>query len=122
TSDVHERTVWELFKAGAGVDDAGLSEQSRNALLLTELGTARLLISPFVSYSDETSGEFNILRAAADAHRHYGKAAIPNYVISKAATVSDVLEVALLLKEVGLLRPPEGILALNIVPLFETID
>jgi phosphoenolpyruvate carboxylase len=43
-------------------------------------------------------------------------------VISKADAVSDVLEVALLLKEVGLMRPGEAELAVNISPLFETID
>ena len=43
-------------------------------------------------------------------------------MISKATTVSDVLEVALLLKEVGLLRARDQQLDLNIVPLFETID
>jgi phosphoenolpyruvate carboxylase len=62
-----------------------------------------------------------MLRVAADAHRRYGRAAMPNYVISKADGVSDVLEVAVLLKEVGLLRPREGRLDVDIVPLFETI-
>jgi phosphoenolpyruvate carboxylase len=42
-------------------------------------------------------------------------------VISKTDGVSDLLEVALLLKEAGLLRPTEGRLDLNVVPLFETI-
>ena len=51
----------------------------------------------------------------------YGPASVPNYVISKADAASDVLEVALLLKEVGLMRPDTGALALNISPLFETI-
>jgi phosphoenolpyruvate carboxylase len=51
---------------------------------------------------------------------------MPNYVISKADSVSDILEVAVLLKEVGLLRPqpPSGTggrLDVDIVPLFETI-
>jgi phosphoenolpyruvate carboxylase len=41
-------------------------------------------------------------------------------VISKAATVSDLLEVALLLKEVGLYDPKSGP-SMDIVPLFETI-
>ena len=47
---------------------------------------------------------------------------LPHYVISMAHDVSDVLEVAVLLKEVGLVtadRPPTT--ALDIVPLFETI-
>ena len=121
-SDVHERVLAELFASGTGVDYAQMPEQSRTALLLAELATARLLVSPFVTYSDETAGELDILRTAADAHRRYGKDAVPNYVISKTTSVSDVLEVALLLKEVGLLQPREGRLDLNIVPLFETIE
>src|SRR4030095_8637319 len=52
--------------------------------------------------------------------RRYGAAALPNYVISKCQDVSDLLEVGVLLKEVGLLAGDA--LALDIVPLFETID
>jgi len=47
---------------------------------------------------------------------------VPHYVISKTTGVSDILETAVLLKEAGLLRPREGALELDIVPLFETID
>jgi phosphoenolpyruvate carboxylase len=121
-SDVHERTLADLLQVGSGIDYLAMDEQSRTALLLTELATARPLVSPFVTYSEETAGELEILRAAADVHRQYGKDAVPNYVISKATTVSDVLEVALLVKEVGLLQTREAKLDLNIVPLFETID
>ena len=60
--------------------------------------------------------------AAAAIHRRYGREALPNYIISKTDDVSDLLEVALLAKEAGLLTPgPEPRLAINIVPLFETI-
>jgi phosphoenolpyruvate carboxylase len=52
--------------------------------------------------------------------RVYGGELLPHYVISKAATVSDLLEVALLLKEVGLYDARNGP-AMDIVPLFETI-
>src|SRR5262245_14373945 len=106
-SDVHERTLAELFKVGSGVDYLNMDEPARTALLLAELATARPLISPFLTYSEETTGELNIVRIAADIQRQYGKEAVPNYVISKATTVSDVLEVALLLKEVGLLQTGE---------------
>jgi phosphoenolpyruvate carboxylase len=121
-SDVHERVIAELLEVGAGVDYRCMDEQSRTALLRAEIATARPLISPFVNYSEETSGELDILRTAADMHRRYGKETVPNYVISKATTVSDVFEVALLLKEVGLLQAQEARIDLNIVPLFETID
>ena len=121
-SDVHERVLAELFASGTGADYAQMPEQARTGLLLAELATARLLVSPFVTYSDETAGELDILRTAADAHRRYGKDTVPNYVISKTTSVSDILEAALLLKEVGLLQPREGRLDVNIVPLFETIE
>lgn len=121
-SDVHERVVAELFeKANPGTNYAVLSEEERVALLLRELGTPRLLTSPYLDYSPETASELAIAREAAEAHRRYGQAAVPNYVISKASDPSDVLEVALLLKEAGLLRPREGKMSVNIVPLFETI-
>jgi phosphoenolpyruvate carboxylase len=121
-SDVHLRTVHELFEtARPGTDYAGRSEEGRIALLLAELATPRLLASPYWAYSEETAGELAIFHAARDMHRRYGKAAIQNVIISKNEGVSDILEVALLLKEVGLLRPREGELDVNIVPLFETI-
>ena len=122
-ADVHERTVAELFEAAtSGVDYRALGEDERVAHLLAELKTTRPLTSPFIGYSQETRGELDIVRAAATLREAYGAAAVPNYVISKAEGISDVLEVALLLKEAGLLRPREGELDLNIVPLFETID
>jgi phosphoenolpyruvate carboxylase len=122
-SDVHERVVGELLEiASPGTGYAGLAEDRRVELLLTEIATSRPLTSPFVAYATETASELAIVRAAAGAHRQYGRAAVPNYVISKADSPSDVLEVALLAKEAGLLRPREATLDLNIVPLFETID
>lgn len=121
-SDVHERTIGELLEVTRpGTNYARLDEDQRVALLLGEIKTARPLTSPFVAYSAETTSELGILRAAAEAHRRYGSASVPNYVISKADSVSDILEVALLLKEAGLLRPTGGVLHVNIVPLFETI-
>jgi phosphoenolpyruvate carboxylase len=121
-SDVHERTVGELFEmARPGSEYYALAEEARVPLLLDELKTARPLASPFLSYSTETKSELAILRVAAQAQEQYGKEAVPNYVISKTNGVSDILEVALLLKEAGLLRPREGEMDVNVVPLFETI-
>jgi phosphoenolpyruvate carboxylase len=121
-SDVHARTVHELFEtARPGTEYEKRSEEGRIALLLAELATPRLLASPYWTYSEETTSELAIFHTARDMHRRYGQAAIQNVIISKSEGVSDILEVALLLKEVGLLRPREGELDVNIVPLFETI-
>lgn len=121
-SDVHERTIGELLQtAQPGMSYRDLPEKERSRLLLNELMTARPLASPFLRYSDETASELAIVREAHEAHKRYGKAAVPSYVISKADGVSDILEVAVLLKEVGLLRPHLSELDVDIVPLFETI-
>jgi phosphoenolpyruvate carboxylase len=122
-SAVHERTIAELCEqVWPGTDYRSLDESARVGILIGELGNARPLVSPFIAYSPETAGELEIFRAAAEAQRRYGKAAVPTSIISMAESPSDILEVALLLKEAGLLRPAEGALDLDIVPLFETID
>jgi len=121
-SEVHERVVAELFDAARpGVDYRALGEGARVALLVEELATPRLLSSPFVAYSEETCSELEICRTAAELRQRYGEDCIGNYIISKTNDASDVLEAALLLREAGLLRPHEGRLDLNIIPLFETI-
>jgi phosphoenolpyruvate carboxylase len=120
-SDVHESVVGELLaRAGAADDYVKLPEADRVALLVRELGGPRLLYSPHLEYSPRTASELAILRAAADIRARFGATALPNYVISKCASVSDLLEVGILLKEAGLLLVDA--LALNIIPLFETID
>ncbi len=121
-SAVHERTVAELLEAVApGTGYLELSEDRRVALLIRELKTARPLASTFVAYSEETQSELAVLRAGSEAHAVYGSAVIPQCIISMTEGISDMLEVAVLLKEVGLVSP-SGKSSLNIVPLFETID
>lgn len=122
-SDVHERVVGELLKVAGVCDDyAALDEAARIALLRAELGHSRLLINRWHEYGEETVKELAIVEAAAQAHALYGPQAITAYNISKAESVSDMLEVNLLLKEAGLFRPgPVPQAAIMAVPLFETI-
>ena len=122
-SDVHARVVADLLSvAGVETDYSSLDEDARVALLRRELASARLLASPFAKYTDETQSELAIVRAAAQAHERYGPACITTYIISKCESVSDMLEVNLLLKEAGLYRPSNpAAAAIMVVPLFETI-
>ncbi|MBN8986928.1 MAG: phosphoenolpyruvate carboxylase [Rhizobiales bacterium] len=121
-SAVHERTVAELIDAAMpGMSYLALNEEARIALLTRELGNARPLTSAFVKYSEETQGELDLFHAAAEAHAKFGSHAIPQCIISMCKGISDMLEVALLLKEAGLVHP-SGRSAINIVPLFETIE
>ena len=120
-ADVHEAVLADLLaRAEVAPDYLEMAEAARVEVLLRELATPRPLHSQHLDYDARTVSELAILRMAADVYRRYGAAALPNYVISKCQSVSDLLEVGVLLKEVGLLRGDT--LLLNIVPLFETID
>ncbi|MGB8278370.1 MAG: phosphoenolpyruvate carboxylase [Methylovirgula sp.] len=120
-SDVHERTVAELLEAVApGTNYLDRSEAERIDLLVKELHTPRLLASPFLTYSEETRRELAVLHAAVEARATYGDEIIRTSIISKTEALSDLLELAVLLKEVGLIAA-DGKSHIDIVPLFETI-
>ena len=123
-SKVHEQVVVELFELGTHrTDYLDLSEDERIEWLLTEISSPRPLLSPYLKYSKSTQSELRILQMAAEIQRRFGPEAMPNYIISMTTNVINVLEVALLLKEVGLLQAGENpYLGLNIIPLFETIS
>jgi len=122
-ADVHARVVGELLRvAGVSADYQSLDEPARVLLLRRELASERLLASPYASYSPETLSELSVVRAAGQAQQRYGGGCITTYIVSKCESVSDLLEVNILLKEAGLYRshgqPRADIMA---VPLFETI-
>jgi phosphoenolpyruvate carboxylase len=123
-SDVFEDVVADLFRqASLGrTDYLASTEAERVELLRNELRTPRLLFSDSLRYSERTHSEMAIFRKAKLAHDMLGAAAIQNCIISKTASVSDLLELAVLLKESHLLNVATGELAVNVVPLFETIE
>jgi phosphoenolpyruvate carboxylase len=124
-SEVHEEVIAELLAwAGVHPDYASLSEPDRVELLAAEVATRRPLTSDGAELSELARKELDIVAAAARAVRVLGPAAVPNYVISMCQSVSDMLEVAVLLKEVGLLdvSGSQAYAPVRIVPLFETID
>lgn len=122
-SGVLEQVVGELFAAGARREGyLELTEAERRRWLLEELAVPRLLRSPHLMYSELAASELAILDTAADLQGRYGARALPNHIISNTNAVSDLLELALLLKEAGLLRPGSmPRLGMNVIPLFETI-
>jgi phosphoenolpyruvate carboxylase len=140
SSDKHEEVVTELL-ATAGIESHydALDESAKRNLLMELLGDARSLTVQGVNYSEHTQKELAIFSMAKVMRERFGADAIRHYIISHTETVSDLLEVLLLQKEVGLLR---GILNgprlasgnastqglrnpvcdLIVVPLFETIE
>jgi phosphoenolpyruvate carboxylase len=122
-SEVHEEVVAELLAwAGVQHDYRSLSEPERVEVLVGELSTRRPLIRDGAELSELTRKELDICAAAAHAMEVFGPHAVPNYIISMCQSVSDMLEAAILLKEVGLFDASGPTCAVGIVPLFETID
>jgi phosphoenolpyruvate carboxylase len=126
-SEVHEEVVAELLAwAGVHSDYRSLPEPDRIELLAAELGTRRPLIGDGAQLSELARKELDVCLAAARAVAVFGASAVPNYIISMCQSVSDMLEAAILLKEVGLLDLSDGASGphcpVGIVPLFETID
>ncbi|MDP1523664.1 MAG: phosphoenolpyruvate carboxylase [Methylotenera sp.] len=127
SSDVHEAVLKELlFNAGYSFNYAVLTETEKINVLLEELKQPRLLFSPFQKYSELLMSEMEVIRKASQMRAKFGSRTVRHYIISHTETLSDLLEVALLQKEAGLLRGIWGSgsvqMDLNIVPLFETID
>ena len=95
------------------------------ALLRAELAQARPLASPWIAYSEDTTRELAVLRAAAAGRARYGKQAVRQTIVSHTETLSDLLEVMVLQKEAGLIAPAGAPIqdddGLMVVPLFETI-
>lgn len=124
SSDVHEETVAELLQtAGLCMDYAQRPEHERQSLLLEVLADPRGLRVPRATYSERTQRELAIFEKARDVRDALGPDAIRHCIISHTETVSDLLEVLVLQKEVGLLAGTlrNGRLGLIVVPLFETI-
>jgi phosphoenolpyruvate carboxylase len=126
SSDQHEEVVAELLTtARVEKNYSQLDEHAKQALLLDLLNDARPLRVPGADYSELSLSELAIFETAQRMLSAFGKQAIRHYIISHTETVSDLLEVLLLQKEVGLLRGTLDAQAHNdliVVPLFETIE
>ncbi len=126
SSDKHEEVVAELL-ATARVESGyqALDETAKRSLLLRLLNDARPLRVHGAHYSAHTVAELAIFSMAQEMRARFGHEAIRHYIISHTETVSDLLEVLLLQKEVGLVQgtlDAQGHSDLIVVPLFETIE
>jgi phosphoenolpyruvate carboxylase len=139
-SAVIEQTVSELFSRGGGQPNyPDLDEAARRAVLLAALQDGKLLLVEIDQYGSAAQSELRIMQSAAQIHQRFGRAALPNHIVSMTESVSDMLELALMLQQVDLLESaslshaagkganealrdgPNPRLHINIIPLFETI-
>lgn len=126
SSDKHEEVLADLLRTARIEDNySSLDEAQRCALLQRLLCDARPLRVVGAQYAPLTVSEIAIFEMAHKMLQTYGREAILHYIISHTETVSDLLEVLLLQKEVGLMQgtldSSTSQAQLIVVPLFETI-
>ncbi|QWE22234.1 phosphoenolpyruvate carboxylase [Polynucleobacter sp. AP-Jannik-300A-C4] len=126
SSDMHEAVLAELLQVSSIENNySSLSEVQKRELLLSLLKDPRPLRVLGHGYSDFTVSEIAIFEMAKKMRQLFGADTIRHYIISHTETVSDLLEVLLLQKEVGLMHETVGKKSwadLIVVPLFETIE
>lgn len=121
-SSVHEACVAELL-ASAGIVEhySELSEDEKCHVLLNELlYDPRILSATHTKKSALLQKELEIFQTARELKDKLGDAVIKQTIISHATSVSDLLELAVMHKEVGLID--KEFARVQIVPLFETIE
>jgi phosphoenolpyruvate carboxylase len=126
SSDQHEAVLAELLAVARITPHyAQLDEPAKRALLLGLLNDARPLRVMGHAYSAHVNSEISIFETARQSRALFGMQAIRHDIISHTESVSDLLEVMLLQKEVGLMQGTLDAQArcdLIVVPLFETIE
>lgn len=121
-SSVHEACVAELLASAGIVENySELSEDEKCHVLLNELlYDPRILSATHAKKSDLLQKELEIFQTARELKDKLGDAVIKQTIISHATSVSDLLELAVMHKEVGLID--REFARVQIVPLFETIE
>lgn len=121
-SSVHEACVAELLASAGIVENySELSEDEKCHVLLNELlYDPRILSATHAKKSDLLQKELEIFQMARELKDKLGDAVIKQTIISHATSVSDLLELAVMHKEVGLID--KEFARVQIVPLFETIE
>ncbi|WP_061600118.1 phosphoenolpyruvate carboxylase [Streptococcus gordonii] len=121
-SSVHEACVAELLVSANIVKDySSLSEEEKCQVLLKQLlEDPRILSATHEPKSELLQKELEIFKTARQLKDALGEEVIKQNIISHSTSVSDLLELAIMLKEVGLID--ENGTRVQIVPLFETIE
>ncbi|MGJ9660282.1 phosphoenolpyruvate carboxylase [Actinotignum sp. GS-2025b] len=129
-SEKHFELLRELFNRFGGLeaDYATLSREERTALLGRELASARPLAPALINTDDSPLTEssqktFEVFRAIRQAHKIYGTDAITTYLVSMTHGPDDILSVALLAREAGIidLESAEKRADLGFAPLLEEV-
>ena len=132
-AEKHHEVLATLFDRLGELDRpyAELDRAARTAVLSHELASRRPMAGAGLSDPDGTvlddaaRGTFDVFTEIREAHRTYGRACIETYIVSMTRGADDILAVALLAREAGLIELSQGGDAhadIGFVPLLETVE
>lgn len=131
-AEKHHEVLARLFDRVGELDRPylELTREERTRILASELASRRPLVGSAITedptvLDDGTRTTYNVFREIRDAHRRYGDQVIETYIVSMTRGADDILAVALLAREAGLidLTAGDGNRAdIGFVPLLETVE
>jgi phosphoenolpyruvate carboxylase len=114
-ADVHREIV------GRALAEDGWSERSPEERRLRLDAALERDESPVAALDAAAKRALWVFEAMEFCSHRYGPAAVGSYVVSMASDVDDVLSVLLLAQWAGLADGPDGVLPLDVAPLFESV-
>ncbi|MGE5315384.1 MAG: phosphoenolpyruvate carboxylase [Acidobacteriota bacterium] len=121
---VHTQTVAEIARA-LGTDYDAFSNSEREQWLTEQLLSDAALRVDEAALSEQSREAISVFRTVALAHARIARRSIGSYIVSMTKSAADILEVLFLMKLTGLYAAaPDGTVtsSLHVVPLFETIE
>ncbi len=126
-SEFHDKAI-SLLLAAAGVADganySAWTEEQRLAFLQAELKSPRPFLHDTARVGGEADAVLDCYRVLVRHRKEWGDGGLGALIVSMTRQLSDLLGVFLLAREAGLMEHGEGgsWCALEVVPLFETMD
>ncbi|PXA05625.1 phosphoenolpyruvate carboxylase [Coraliomargarita sinensis] len=125
-SSFHDKAIEQLLEASSAeeTDFGNWSEEKRLAFINKELESARPFTALKAKLGPEAQAVVECYRVIAKHTRKFGTNCIGSFIVSMTRSVSDLLTVYLLAREVGLTEMTEDgqYAEIPVVPLLETID
>lgn len=125
-SDFHDKAIEQLLEASGAskTNFSEWSEEERVTFLNKELESGRPFVTPKTKLGHEAQTVLDCLRAVEKHTSVYGTNCIGSFIVSMTRSLSDLLVVYVLAREVGLTMSTENgaICKIPVVPLLETID
>ncbi len=120
-AEKHHAALSALF-APLGIEYDGLEPRERRQRLSQELEGRRPLTLPTVRMPPDTAATLAIFTTIRTAIDRFGDGVIESYIVSMTRGAEDILAVAVLAREAGLVDVSSGVARIGFVPLLETIE